>query len=54
MHGQLGQGDTTAHAGLELVPCPDSGAVWSAVAAGDDYAMAITSSGELYGWGDND
>ena len=51
--GQLGQGDTAAHTHLVEVTCPDATAQWSAIAAGDDYAMAITTKGELYGWGDN-
>ena len=51
LHGQLGLGDQTTRLRPVEVPCPDG--VWTKVAAGDDYAMAITSNGALYAWGDN-
>jgi len=52
--GQLGQGTTTVDHARENVACPEPGAVWSKIAVGDDYSMAITDTRHLYAWGGNE
>ena len=51
-HGQLGDGATRA----EDVPTPvalPTGTVVTRVAAGGDHSLALTSTGQVYAWGDD-
>ncbi len=50
--GQLGDGNTAQSNVPVLVQLP-SGAIPTAIAAGENYSMALTSTGTIYAWGDN-
>ena len=51
--GQLGNNSTTNSAVPVSVTMPDSVAAFTSIAAGDDHACALTSSGVGYCWGGN-
>jgi alpha-tubulin suppressor-like RCC1 family protein len=51
-HGELGDGTTTNSPTPVLVKLP-KGTVATAVAAGDDVSMAVTSAGKVFAWGAN-
>ena len=51
-HGQLGDGKPAGSETPVFVRLP-TGTVATAIAAGEDYSMALTSSGAIYAWGDN-
>ena len=50
--GQVGVASLTSRSVPALVSGP-AGASWSAVTAGGYHSLAITTTGVLYGWGDN-
>ena len=50
--GQLGDSSTTSKSSPVLVSGPATTS-WSTVSAGSWFAAAITSTGQLYAWGDN-
>ncbi len=51
-YGELGNGSTTSSATPVKVSLP-SGVVATALTAGDTSAYALTSTGQVYAWGDN-
>jgi alpha-tubulin suppressor-like RCC1 family protein len=52
LEGQLGDGSTALRTAPTPVTFP-AGTVVTQVSAGGDHSMALTSTGELYAWGDN-
>jgi alpha-tubulin suppressor-like RCC1 family protein len=51
-YGQLGDGTLNDHRTPTRTAAP-AGTIWAGVAAGYGHTLALTSTGELYTWGDN-
>jgi alpha-tubulin suppressor-like RCC1 family protein len=51
-HGQLGNGTTTTSHRPVRVEAP-AGVTFASISAGFDHTMALVSTGDAYGWGDN-
>ena len=51
--GQLGDGTWGNSISTPAVVAPPSGQTWAAIGAGDNHSLAVTSAGNLYGWGLN-
>ena len=52
-YGQLGNGIASTLGRLQI-PAPGSGQMWTQVAAGYNFSLALCSDGSLYAWGNND
>jgi alpha-tubulin suppressor-like RCC1 family protein len=52
LFGQLGD-DATSSANVPLLVSAPAGVIFTAIAAGGDHSLALTSTGQVYGWGAN-
>jgi alpha-tubulin suppressor-like RCC1 family protein len=52
-YGELGNGTTNSRTVPQLVAFPAGVTVWSAIAAGNRFSLAIGDDGNLYSWGRN-
>ncbi len=51
--GQLGNGTWGNSVSIPGLVAPPAGQTWATIGAGDNHSLAVTSSGNLYGWGLN-